>query len=68
MRQFTVAEDAGSGILSCEFFQQLVERVLLGLSAGVGSFAVLIKTALIHDAQRTVVVVAGMDALDGLRE
>ena len=63
-----MAHDSGSGIFGGKLLQQLIERVLLGLGAGVGSFAVLIKTALIDDAQRTVVVVAGMDALDGLRE
>lgn len=58
-----MAHDAGLGVLGGEFFQQLVERVLLGLGAGVGSFTVLIESALIDNAQRTVVVVAGMDTL-----
>ena len=61
-----MAEDAGIGVLGGEVFQQLVEGVLLGLGASVGRMAVLIKTALIDYAQRTVVVMAGMDALDGL--
>ena len=66
VRQLAVAEDAGIGVLGGEVFQQLVEGVLLGLGASVGWMAVLIKTALIDYAQRTVVVMAGMDALDGL--
>ena len=57
-------EDAGIRVLGGEFLQQLVEGVLLGLSTGVGSNTVLIKAALIDNAQRTVVVMAGMDALD----
>ena len=61
-----MAEDAGIGVLGGEGFQQLVEGVLLGLGASVGWMAVLIKTALVDYAQRTVVVMAGMDALDGL--
>ena len=61
-----MAHDAGRGVLGGELLQQLVERVLLGLGAGVGSLAVLIESALIDDAQRTVVVVAGMHALHTL--
>lgn len=61
-----MAEDAGRGIFGGELLQQLVERVLLGLGAGVGGLAVLIESALIDDAQRTVVVVAGMHALHTL--
>lgn len=61
-----MAEDAGIGVLGGEGLQQLVEGVLLGLGTSVGRMAVLIKTALIDYAQRTVVVMAGMDALDGL--
>ena len=66
MRQLTVAEDAGIGIVGNEVFQQLVEGVLLGVGTGVGSNALLIQSALIDDAQTTVVVVTGMDALDAL--
>ena len=64
--QLTVADDAGIGVLGGEFLQQLVEGVLLGLSAGVGRMALLIETALIDNTEGTVVVMAGMDALDGL--
>ena len=56
--------DAGLRVFGGEFLQQLVERVLLGFSAGVSGHAVFIETALVHDAEATVVVVAGMDALD----
>ena len=58
-----MAEDAGRGIFGGELLQQLVERVFLGLGAGVGGLAVLIESALIDDAQAAVVVVAGMDTL-----
>ena len=61
-------DDAGIGVLGGEVLQQFVERVLLGLSAGVGSLAVLIEAALIDNTQRAGVVMAGMDALDGLRQ
>jgi hypothetical protein len=40
--------------------------VFLGFSASVGSNAVLIKTTFIDNTQRTVVVVTGMNALNGL--
>ena len=42
VRQLTVAEDAGIGVLGGEGLQQLVEGVLLGLGASVGRMAVLI--------------------------
>lgn len=60
-----MAEDASIGIVGSEVFQQLVERVLLGIGAGIGSFAVLVEASLIDNAKATVVVVAGMNALDG---
>ena len=61
-----MADDAGIRILGSEFLQQLVKGVLLGLGASIGSYAVLIKTALIDNAQRTVVVMTGMNTLDAL--
>ena len=61
-----MTNDAGIGVLGGEFLQQLVEGVLLGLGASISSNTVLIKAALIDDAQRTVVVMTGMDALDAL--
>ena len=66
VRQLTVADDAGIRILGSEFLQQLVKGVLLGLGASIGRLAVLIKTTLIDNAQGTVVVVTGMNALDCL--
>lgn len=66
MRQLAVAEDPGFRILLGQSLEQLIERVLLGLSAGVGRMAVLIKTAFVDNAKGTVIVVLGMDALDGL--
>ena len=61
-----MADDAGIRVLGSEFFQQFVKGVLLGLGASIGRLAVLIKTALIDNAQGTVVVVTGMNALDCL--
>lgn len=61
-----MTEDAGMRIVGSEFLQQFVERVLLGVGAGIGSFAVLVEATLINDAEAAVVVVAGMDALDAL--
>ena len=40
--------------------------MLLGLGAGVGGNAILIQTALKDNAEGTVVVMAGMNSLDGL--
>ena len=58
--------DAGIGVLGGELLQEFVEGVLLGLRAGVGSLAVLVEATLIDNTQRAGVVMAGMDALDGL--
>ena len=66
VREFTVAEDAGIGVVTSEIFQQLVEGVLLGLGAGVGWMALLIKASLIDNAKGAPVVAFDMDALDGL--
>ena len=63
-----MAEDAGLRVVGCEFFQQFVERVLLGVGAGIGSHAVLVEATLIDDAKAAVVVVTCMHALDGLRQ
>ena len=40
--------------------------MLLGFSAGVGRMAEFVEAAFIDNTEGTVVVVAGMDALDGL--
>ena len=61
-----MTEDAGSGVVEGEGFQQLVEGVLLGFGAGVGWFAVGIKTAFIDYTEGTVVVALDMNALDAL--
>jgi len=61
-----MTNDAGFGVLGGEFLQQLVERVLLGLGAGVFCNASCIQTTLIHNTEGTVVVVAGMNALNAL--
>ena len=65
-RELAVAEDTGIGVVTGEIFQQLVEGVLLGLSAGVSRMALLIEASLIDDANGAPVVVFDMDALDGL--
>ena len=61
-----MTDDAGIRVLGSEFLQQLVKGVLLGFGASISRLAVLIKTTFIDNTQRTVVVVTGMDALDGL--
>ena len=66
VRELAVAEDAGIGVVTSEIFQQLVEGVLLGLGAGVGWMALLIKASLIDNAKGAPVVAFDMDALDGL--
>jgi hypothetical protein len=66
MRQLRVTNDAGFGILGSEFLQQLIQGVLLGFGASIFCFALGIETALIDNTEGTVVVMAGMDALDGL--
>ena len=60
VREFTVAEDAGIGVVTSEIFQQLVEGVLLGLGAGVGWMALLIKASLIDNAKGAPVVAFDM--------
>ena len=66
MRQLAVAHDTGRGIFGLEFLEELVHRVLLSLSAGVGRLAVLIQTSFIADAKRAMVVVTGVNALHRL--
>lgn len=63
-----MTEDAGIGIVTGEIFQQLVEGVLLGLSAGIGRMTMLIEASLIDDAKGAPVVTFDMDALDALRQ
>ena len=66
--EFAVAEDAGVWIILSEILQQLVERVLLGLSPGITGSAVLVQAAFVDNAEGTVVVVTGVGALDVLRQ
>ena len=63
-----MTEDAGIGVVTDEIFQQLVEGVLLGLSAGIGRMTLLIEASLIDDAKGTPVVTFDMNALDALRQ
>lgn len=65
-RQFAMAEDAGFGVFGSEVLEQFVHGELLGICTRVGCLASLIETSFVDDTQRTVVVVAGMYALDGL--
>ena len=67
-RELTVTEDASIRVVGCEFLQQLIQGVLLGLGTGVGRMTVLVETSLIDDAKGTPVVTLHMDALDALRE
>ena len=66
--QLAVADDAGLGVIVAQIGQQFVERAFLWLGAGVGRLTLRIETALIADAERTVVVASGMNALYGLRQ
>ena len=63
MRQLAVAKDMGLGVLLYELFQERAQRGFLGLGAGVGSNAFFVQATLIGNAQRAVVVVAGMHTL-----
>ena len=65
-RELTVTEDASIRVVGCEFLQQLIQGVLLGLGTGVGRMAVLVETSLIDDAKGAPVVAFYMDALDRL--
>ena len=65
VRKLAMAYDAGLGIFSCQILQQLVEGVLLGFGAGVVCLAFLVQSALVHNAERAVVVMPGMYPLHG---
>ena len=62
-RELAVAEDAGIWVVAGEIFQQLVEGVLLSLSAGVGRMTLFIEASLIDNAKGTAVVAFDMDTL-----
>lgn len=66
--QLAVADDAGLGVIVVQIGQQFVERAFLWLGTGVGWLTLRVETALIADAERTVVVASGMNALYGLRQ
>ncbi len=51
MREFTVAEDAGFGVVLMEILEELVEGTFLSLGARVVSDAVFVETAFIDDSQ-----------------
>ena len=60
--EVAVAHDAGAGMLVPKAEQQLAQRLLLPVRAGVGGKAVAVETALVADAQRVAVVALGMGA------
>ena len=62
--KFAVAEDAGIGIILRKILQQLIKGVLLGCSTRVVSMTVLVQAAFVDNAEGTVVVVTGVNALD----
>ena len=64
--EFTVPHDASFWVLFVEFLQQFKECVLLFLRASVPVLAFFIEATFIANAKRTLVVMAGMDALDSL--
>ena len=66
--ELTVTEDAGIRIVGSEGLQEIVESELLGLGAGIGRMAVLVKASLVDDAKGAPVVAFHMDALDALRQ
>ncbi len=55
-----MAYDPGLRIFICQFLQQLIEGMLLGFGAGVASLSLLVQSALVHNAERAVVVMPGM--------
>ena len=63
-----MTEDAGIRIVGSEGLQEIVESELLGLGAGIGRMAVLVKASLVDDAKGAPVVAFHMDALDALRQ
>ena len=63
-----MSHDAGIGIFSRQFLEQGEHGSLLGFSPGVIGTTFLIETALVANAERTTVVMAGMNTMDVLRE
>ena len=66
--ELIVAEDAGVRIIISEILQQLIEGMFLSNSTRVVSMAVLVQATFVDNAEGTVVVVTGMNALDILRQ
>jgi len=60
MRQLTVTENLGIGVVNLERLQQSPQGVLLSLGAGVFRDAVLVESSLVADADGMLVVVPGM--------
>ena len=62
-----MAQDAGVRIVRLQLAEQIEERTLLGVGAGVGRPALLVQTAFIADADAMVVPAGGMgtDVMDG---
>ena len=63
-----MAYDAGIGIFCRQFLEQGEHGSLLGFSPGVVGTAFLIETTFVANAERAMVVVAGMSSTDILRE
>ena len=66
--ELPVADDAGVGVFGCQVFEQGEHRCLLSLGTGIVGTAFLVETALVADAERTTVVMAGMGSTDVLGE
>ena len=63
-----MTHDTGLGIFFGKIPEQSEHRSFLGFSPSVGGSAFLVQTALITDAERTTVVVTGMNTTDILRK
>ena len=65
--ELAVSQDAGVRIVRLQLAEQIEERTLLGVGAGVGGTALLVQTAFVADADAVVVPAGGMgtDVMDG---
>lgn len=63
MREFAVAHDTGIGIFLGQVLQKLVHGMLLCFGTGIGGVTFSVDASFVADADRTVVVVSGVDAL-----
>ena len=66
VRKFAMAYDAGLRVLLCQIIQQFIESMLLGFGAGVVSLSLFVQSALIHNAERAVIVMPGVYTLHSL--